>query len=70
MAGFFGFEENHYDLSMEIGELVLFPAVRKAEAETMIALTGASCRIQVRDGTATEGIHPAEIMWQALDGNR
>jgi len=66
MAGFFGFEKEHYDISMDIGELVLFPAVRKAKAETIIALTGASCRLQVEDGTDRVGLHPVEVLFAAL----
>jgi FAD/FMN-containing dehydrogenase/Fe-S oxidoreductase len=66
MAGSFGYEKEHYDLSMKIGELVLFPAVRKANDETIIAAPGTSCRHQVKDGTGKKALHPVEILWEAL----
>jgi FAD/FMN-containing dehydrogenase/Fe-S oxidoreductase len=66
MAGSFGYEKEHYDLSMQIGELVLFPAVRKAEAETIIAAPGTSCRHQISDGTGRKAKHPVEVLWEAL----
>ena len=51
MAGSFGYEREHYDLSMKMGEQVLFPAVRKAERTSVIAAPGTSCRQQIKDGT-------------------
>ncbi|GAA4906445.1 FAD-linked oxidase C-terminal domain-containing protein [Mucilaginibacter defluvii] len=66
MAGSFGYEDKHYDVSMRIGELVLFPAVRNAEAGCIIAAPGTSCRHQIKDGTAVTAQHPAEILWDAL----
>ncbi|RNI31676.1 FAD-binding and (Fe-S)-binding domain-containing protein [Rufibacter latericius] len=66
MAGSFGYEEEHYGVSMQIGELVLFPAVRNAAPEVIIAAAGTSCRHQIKDGTARKALHPAEILWQAL----
>jgi Fe-S oxidoreductase len=66
MAGSFGYEKEHYEVSMNIGELVLFPAVRKAAGETLIAAPGTSCRHQILDGTNREALHPVEILWQAL----
>ena len=68
MAGSFGYEAEHYDLSMQIGELVLFPAVRKAE-NAIIAAAGTSCRHQIKDGTGRQAQHPAEILYNALKGN-
>eukprot|EP01098_Paradermamoeba_levis_P002517 TRINITY_DN12908_c0_g1_i1.p1 TRINITY_DN12908_c0_g1~~TRINITY_DN12908_c0_g1_i1.p1 ORF type:complete len:556 (+),score=-27.20 TRINITY_DN12908_c0_g1_i1:508-2175(+) len=65
MAGSFGFEAEHYDLSMQIGELVLFPAVRKAE-DAIISAAGTSCRHQIKDGTGRKAQHPAEILFDAL----
>ncbi|GAB4051095.1 FAD-binding and (Fe-S)-binding domain-containing protein [Spirosoma litoris] len=65
MAGSFGFEEEHYELSMQIGELVLFPAVRKAE-DAIISAAGTSCRHQIKDGTGRKAQHPAEILFDAL----
>lgn len=66
MAGSFGYEEEHYDLSMQIGELVLFPAVRSAADDTLIAAPGTSCRHQVKDGTGKKALHPIEILFDAL----
>jgi FAD/FMN-containing dehydrogenase/Fe-S oxidoreductase len=66
MAGSFGYEKEHYDLSMKIGELVLFPAVRKQEQDVIIAAPGTSCRHQVKDGTGRKAKHPVEILYEAL----
>ncbi|HSF46491.1 MAG TPA: hypothetical protein VLA58_10795, partial [Chitinophagaceae bacterium] len=65
MAGSFGYEEEHYELSMKIGELVLFPAVRKQENDTIIAAPGTSCRHQIKDGTGRKAMHPVEVLWEA-----
>ncbi|PIB37219.1 FAD-binding protein [Reichenbachiella sp. 5M10] len=66
MAGSFGYETDHFDTSMKIGELVLFPAVREAEDETIIAAPGTSCRHQIKDGTGKLALHPVEVLYQAL----
>lgn len=66
MAGSFGYEKEHYELSMKVGELVLFPAVREASSETLIAAPGTSCRHQIKDGTGTIAQHPVEILYKAL----
>lgn len=66
MAGSFGFEKEHYELSMQIGEMVLFPTVRKQETDTLIAAPGTSCRHQVKDGTGRKALHPVEILFEAL----
>lgn len=66
MAGSFGYEAEHYELSMKIGELVLFPAVRKAGEQVLVAAPGTSCRHQVKDGTGRKALHPIEIMFEAL----
>jgi Fe-S oxidoreductase len=66
MAGSFGYEKEHYDISQKIGELVLFPAVRKAESDAIIAAPGTSCRHQILDGTQIKALHPVEILWKAL----
>ena len=66
MAGSFGYEKEHYDLSMKIGELVLFPAVRNKSDEVIIAATGTSCRHQIKDGTGNKALHPVEILFDAL----
>lgn len=66
MAGSFGYEKEHYALSMKIGELVLFPAVRAQPADVLIAAPGTSCRHQIHDGTGRTALHPAEILHDAL----
>ncbi len=66
MAGSFGFEKEHYEVSMKIGELVLFPAVREADPETIVVASGTSCRHQVKDGTGRQALHPVEVLFQAL----
>ena len=66
MAGSFGYEKEHYELSMKVGELVLFPAVRKADADTIIVAPGTSCRHQIKDGTGRSAMHPAEVLYCAL----
>jgi FAD/FMN-containing dehydrogenase/Fe-S oxidoreductase len=65
MAGSFGFEKEHYDLSMNIGELVLFPTIRKTSSSAIIAASGTSCRHQILDGTGREALHPVEVLWRA-----
>ena len=67
MAGSFGYENDHYELSMKIGELVLFPAVRKAGAAVSIVASGTSCRHQILDGTQKKALHPAQVLYQALN---
>jgi len=66
MAGSFGYEAEHFAVSQQIGELVLFPAVRGTPAETLIAAPGTSCRHQIKDATGRVAQHPAEILWAAL----
>lgn len=66
MAGSFGYEKEHYEVSMKVGEMVLFPAVRKKSEETIIAAPGTSCRHQIKDGTGKKALHPVEIMYHAL----
>jgi len=66
MAGSFGYEKEHYDLSMKIGELVLFPTVRQQVEDTIIAAPGTSCRHQVKDGTGKRALHPVEVLYEAL----
>jgi len=66
MAGSFGYEEEHYDLSMKIGELVLFPTIRNQPESVIIAAAGTSCRHQIKDGTNRKAMHPAEILYDAL----
>jgi Fe-S oxidoreductase len=66
MAGSFGYEKEHYELSMKVGELVLFPAVRKAGERNLVAAPGTSCRHQILDGTGKRALHPVEILYNAL----
>jgi len=78
MAGSFGYEKEHYKTSMEIGEMVLFPAVRQAMekrkqhdanatgTEVIVAAPGTSCRQQILDGTGEKALHPIEILFQML----
>ena len=66
MAGSFGYEKEHYDISMKIGEKVLFPAVRNEPETTIIAAPGTSCRHQIKDGTGRIAQHPVEVLWDAL----
>ncbi|MFC4874013.1 FAD-binding and (Fe-S)-binding domain-containing protein [Negadavirga shengliensis] len=65
MAGSFGYEKEHYELSMQIGEMVLFPAVRKAATDTLVAAPGTSCRHQIADGTGRKALHPVEVLFEA-----
>jgi FAD/FMN-containing dehydrogenase/Fe-S oxidoreductase len=62
MAGAFGFEEKHYDLSMKIGERVLLPMVREASSDTLIVANGFSCREQIEQGTQRRTLHLAEVI--------
>lgn len=66
MAGSFGYEKKHYDLSIKIGELVLFPEVRTADEFTIISAPGTSCRQQIKDGTGKTALHPIEVLFKAL----
>ncbi|MBQ4819237.1 FAD-binding and (Fe-S)-binding domain-containing protein [Aquimarina sp. MMG016] len=66
MAGSFGYEKEHYDISMKVGEQTLFPAVRKASDDTIIVAVGTSCRHQIKDGTHREALHPVSILRKAL----
>jgi FAD/FMN-containing dehydrogenase/Fe-S oxidoreductase len=66
MAGSFGFEKEHYDLSMKIGELVLLPTVRSQAEDVIIAAPGTSCRHQIKDGANRKAMHPVEVLFEAL----
>ncbi|HLI64559.1 MAG TPA: heterodisulfide reductase-related iron-sulfur binding cluster, partial [Terriglobales bacterium] len=66
MAGSFGFEEDKYDISLQCGERVLFPALRQAEPETLIMADGFSCREQIQQDTPRHALHLAEVMCVAL----
>ena len=64
MAGLFGYEREHYEVSMRMGERVLFPAVRAAEGD--VVAPGTSCREQILDGTGREALHPAQWLHRRL----
>jgi Fe-S oxidoreductase len=66
MAGSFGYEVEHFEVSQQVGELVLFPAVRSAPEDTIVAAPGTSCRHQIKDGTGRIALHPVEILHAAL----
>jgi Fe-S oxidoreductase len=66
MAGSFGYEKEHYDVSMKIGSLVLFPAIEKLGNDVLLAASGTSCRHQIKDGTGRRSRHTAEILFDAL----
>jgi Fe-S oxidoreductase len=66
MAGSFGYEAEHYATSIAMAELSLLPAVRKADAETLIVADGTSCRHQIADGSNRQAVHVAEVLARAL----
>ena len=66
MAGSFGFEKEHYELSMQVGSLTLFPTINAREIGTIISATGTSCRHQIKDGTGELSLHPVEVLYEAL----
>lgn len=66
MAGSFGYEKEHYEVSMKVGELVLLPTVRNTSEDILIAAPGTSCRHQIKDGVGRRAYHPVEILWEAL----
>lgn len=66
MAGSFGYEKEHYEVSQKVAELVLFPTLRKTGDEYVVAAAGTSCRHQIKDGLARKSYHPVEILYDAL----
>ena len=66
MAGAFGYEARHYDVSMKMAELALLPKVRAAEAGTLVVADGTSCRHQIADGASRAAVHVARVLEQAL----
>jgi Fe-S oxidoreductase len=66
MAGSFGYEKENYELSMEIGEQILFPAIRELSKDEELCATGTSCRHQIIEGTNVTAKHPAKIILDAL----
>jgi Fe-S oxidoreductase len=68
MAGSFGFERQHYDVSVAVGELVLLPAVREAAADTILIADGFSCREQIAQSGGRSAMHLADVIAMGLDG--
>jgi Fe-S oxidoreductase len=66
MAGSFGYEAEHYEVSIQVGEQVLFPRVRAAQPEDIIVASGTSCRHQIADGTGRKAMHVVEVMLGGL----
>jgi FAD/FMN-containing dehydrogenase/Fe-S oxidoreductase len=66
MAGSFGFEKEHYDVSMQIGGLILFPSIKRTNSDTVVVAPGTSCRQQIADGTGRKAVHPAELLLKSL----
>ena len=66
MAGSFGYAADTIDVSLAMGELTLLPAVRNADADTLIVADGTSCRHQIHDGTGREAIHVARVLAMSL----
>lgn len=66
MAGSFGYEAKHHDISMRMAEDALLPAVRKADPRTLVVADGTSCRRQIQDGARREAIHVARVLERAL----
>ena len=66
MAGAFGYEAEHFDVSMRMAEASLLPAVRKAKLDTMIVADGTSCRHQIHDGAGRAAVHVAQVLRSAL----
>jgi Fe-S oxidoreductase len=67
MAGAFGFEKRHYEISMRIGERVILPLVREAAADTLIIANGFSCREQIEQSTGRQTLHLAEVLRMAVE---
>jgi FAD/FMN-containing dehydrogenase/Fe-S oxidoreductase len=67
MAGSFGYEKEHYDLSQQIGEDRLFPFLRELNTEVILSASGTSCRHQIREGVNKTSLHPIEILYNALN---
>jgi FAD/FMN-containing dehydrogenase/Fe-S oxidoreductase len=66
MAGSFGYEKEHYEVSQKVGELVLFPYIRNLQNDVLVAAAGTSCRHQIKDGVNRKALHPVEILSAAL----
>ena len=62
MAGSFGYEKEHYEVSRLVGEQRLFPALRQAEDDAVVAAAGFSCRLQIEHFTGRTALHPAQLL--------
>jgi Fe-S oxidoreductase len=69
MAGSFGYEAEHYDVSIKVGESRLLNVVREAEEGTEVVASGLSCRQQILHATGKRAKHPAEVLWEAVKEN-
>ena len=67
MAGSFGYEKEHYELSQQIGEDCLFPSLRSLDTDVLVSASGTSCRHQIRDGVNKTALHPIEVLYNALN---
>jgi Fe-S oxidoreductase len=66
MAGSFGYEAEHYDVSMKMAELSLLPSIRSSAKDTLLVADGTSCRHQIADGTGRKAVHVARLLADAL----
>jgi Fe-S oxidoreductase len=66
MAGSFGYEAEHYDISLKMAERRLLPAVREAAAGTLVVAAGVSCRQQIKHGAGKQALHPAQVLRDAM----
>lgn len=66
MAGSFGYEKEHYEISQQVAELVLYPTLRQTSSDYVVAAPGTSCRHQIKDGLGRKSFHPVEILYEAL----
>jgi Fe-S oxidoreductase len=66
MAGSFGFEKEHYDISVALGNRRLVPAVKAVSADTVVVAPGISCRQQIEHLAGRRAKHPAEVLWEAI----
>jgi hypothetical protein len=69
MAGAFGFEKEHYEVSIKCGERILLPEVRNSQADTLVIANGFSCREQIAQTTDKSALHLSEILLMAIEGN-
>ncbi|MCJ7626178.1 MAG: hypothetical protein MUO76_22025, partial [Anaerolineaceae bacterium] len=67
MAGSFGFEKEHYEISMNIGEEILFPEIRKISNEAIVVAPGTSCRSHIFEGTGRRAYHTIEVIANFLN---